>query len=153
MNNKNSLYNEENDFSNKLLYKYSYIKEGIVRIDTPYLDNFNDGIVIYGIQEKNKIIKFTDDGWTLSNLEEMGINLEEQNLNDKDYFSSYEKKLMQTNDIKLIEKSFVLEINGEFKFNEKKLLNLSDKLNLETLISPLIQIIIYVYSFMSKFEK
>ncbi|MBI0110739.1 DUF1828 domain-containing protein [Lactobacillus sp. W8093] len=153
MNNKNSLYNEENDFSNKLLYKYSYIKEGIVRIDTPYLDNFNDGIVIYGIQEKNKIIKFTDDGWTLSNLEEMGINLEEQNLNDKDYFSSYEKKLMQTNDIKLIEKSFVLEINGEFKFNEKKLLNLSDKLNLETLISPLIQIIISVYSFMSKFEK
>lgn len=153
MNNKNSLHNEENDFSNKLLYKYSYIKEGIVRIDTPYLDNFNDGIVIYGIQEKNKIIKFTDDGWTLSNLEEMGINLEELNLNDKDYFSSYEKRLMQTNDIKLIENSFVLEINGEFKFNEEKLLNLSDKLNLATLISPLIQIIISVYSFMSKFEK
>lgn len=153
MNNKDSLHNEENDFSNNLLYKYSYIKEGIVRIDTPYLDNFNDEIVIYGIQEKNKIIKFTDDGWTLSNLEEMGINLEELNLNDKDYFSSYEKKLMQTNDIKLIEKSFVLEINGEFKFNEKKLLNLSDKLNLETLIVPLIQTIISVYSFMSKFEK
>ena len=153
MNNKDSLHNEENDFSNKLLYKYSYIKEGIVRIDTPYLDNFNDGIIIYGIQEKNKIIKFTDDGWTLNNLEEMGINLDERELNDEDYFSSYVKNLMYANNIKLNEKNFVLEINGEFKFNEKKLLNFSDKLNLETLISPLIQIIISVYSFMSKFEK
>lgn len=153
MNNKDSLHNEENDFSNKLLYKYSYIKEGIVRIDTPYLDNFNDGIIIYGIQEKNKIIKFTDDGWTLNNLEEMGINLDERELNDEDYFSSYVKNLMYANNIKLNEKNFVLEINGEFKFNEKKLLNFSDKLNLETLISPLIQIIISVYSFMLKFEK
>lgn len=153
MNNKDSLHNEENDFSNKLLYKYSYIKEGIVRIDTPYLDNFNDGIIIYGIQEKNKIIKFTDDGWTLNNLEEMGINLDERELNDEDYFSSYVKNLMYANNIKLNEKKFVLEINGEFKFNEKKLLNFSDKLNLETLISPLIQIIISVYSFMLKFEK
>lgn len=54
MNNKGSLYNEENSFSNKLLYKYNYIEEKIVGIETPYLDNFNDGIVIYGIQEKIK---------------------------------------------------------------------------------------------------
>lgn len=153
MNNKGSLYNEENSFSNNLLYKYNYIEERIVGIETPYLDNFNDGIVIYGIQEKNKIIKFTDDGWTLNNLEEMGINLDERELNDEDYFSSYVKNLMYANNIKLNKKNFVLEINGEFKFNEKKLLNFSDKLNLETLISPLIQIIISVYSFMSKFEK
>ena len=153
MNNKGSLYNEENSFSNNLLYKYNYIEERIVGIETPYLDNFNDGIVIYGIQEKNKIIKFTDDGWTLNNLEEMGVNLDERELNDEDYFSSYVKNLMYANNIKLNEKNFVLEINGEFKFNEKKLLNFSDKLNLETLISPLIQIIISVYSFMSKFEK
>lgn len=146
MNNKGSLYNEENNFSNNLLYKYNYIEERIVGIETPYLDNFNDGIVIYGIQEKNKIIKFTDDGWTLNNLEEMGINLDERELNDEDYFSSYVKNLMYANNIKLNEKKFVLEINGEFKFNEKKLLNYSDKLNLETLISPLIQIIISVYS-------
>jgi len=146
MNNKGSLYNEENSFSNNLLYKYNYIEERIVGIETPYLDNFNDGIVIYGIQEKNKIIKFTDDGWTLNNLEEMGINLDERELNDEDYFSSYVKNLMYANNIKLNEKNFVLEINGEFKFNEKKLLNFSDKLNLETLISPLIQIIISVYS-------
>lgn len=146
MNNKGSLYNEENNFSNNLLYKYNYIEETIVGIETPYLDNFNDGIVIYGIQEKNKIIKFTDDGWTLNNLEEMGINLDERELNDEDYFSSYVKNLMYANNIKLNEKKFVLEINGEFKFNEKKLLNYSDKLNLETLISPLIQIIISVYS-------
>lgn len=150
MNNKGSLYNEENSFSNKLLYKYNYIEEKIVGIETPYLDNFNDGIVIYGIQEKNKIIKFTDDGWTLNNLEEMGINLDERELNDEDYFSSYVKNLMYANNIKLNEKKFVLEINGEFKFNEKKLLNFSDKLNLETLISPLIQIIISVYSLKSK---
>lgn len=150
MNNKGSLYNEENSFSNKLLYKYNYIEEKIVGIETPYLDNFNDGIVIYGIQEKNKIIKFTDDGWTLNNLEEMGINLDERELNDDDYFSSYVKNLMYANNIKLNEKKFVLEINGEFKFNEKKLLNFSDKLNLETLISPLIQIIISVYSLKSK---
>ena len=101
MNNKGSLYNEENSFSNNLLYKYNYIEERIVGIETPYLDNFNDGIVIYGIQEKNKIIKFTDDGWTLNNLEEMGINLDERELNDEDYFSSYVKNLMYANNIKL----------------------------------------------------
>lgn len=80
----------------------------------------------------------------------MGINLDERELNDEDYFSSYVKNLMYANNIKLNEKKFVLEINGEFKFNEKKLLNFSDKLNLETLISPLIQIIISVYSLKSK---
>ena len=47
--------------------------DDIIRIDTPFLDNFSDEIVIYAIPKPNDFIKLTDDGWTIDNLESQGI--------------------------------------------------------------------------------
>lgn len=52
---------------------FKNIKNNIVQIDLPFLDNFRDEIAIYAIEEPNGQIKLTDDGWTISGLEERGI--------------------------------------------------------------------------------
>lgn len=54
---------------------FDNITDNIVQIDLPFLDNFNDEITIYAIDLPNNKIKLTDDGWTLNNLEEHGVNI------------------------------------------------------------------------------
>ncbi|MDY3299540.1 MAG: DUF1828 domain-containing protein [Limosilactobacillus reuteri] len=54
---------------------FDNITDNIVQIDLPFLDNFNDEITIYAIELPNNKIKLTDDGWTLNNLEEHGVNI------------------------------------------------------------------------------
>lgn len=49
------------------------VKKNIVRIDSPFLDSFQDEIVLYAIQQSNGTIRLTDDGWTINNLEEHGV--------------------------------------------------------------------------------
>ena len=49
------------------------VKKNIVRIDSPFLDSFQDEIVLYAIQQPDGSIRLTDDGWTINNLEEHGV--------------------------------------------------------------------------------
>ncbi|WP_294836632.1 DUF1828 domain-containing protein [uncultured Lactobacillus sp.] len=59
----------------KKSYEYNQLDNGTVEIVSPFLDNFSDEIGMYAIQQKNGKIKLTDDGWTLDNLNSMGINI------------------------------------------------------------------------------
>ncbi|MBB1070152.1 DUF1828 domain-containing protein [Limosilactobacillus sp. RRLNB_1_1] len=54
---------------------FDNITDNIVQIDLPFLDSFSDEIAIYAIELSNNKIKLTDDGWTLNNLEEHGVNI------------------------------------------------------------------------------
>ena len=54
-------------------FSYEQLNNNIIRIDTPFLDNFSDEVVIYAIPKPNNFIKLTDDGWTIDNLESQGI--------------------------------------------------------------------------------
>lgn len=53
-------FNQNNSFKN--------INKHVVQIDLPFLDFFRDEMAIYAIEQANKRIKPTDDGWTLDNL-------------------------------------------------------------------------------------
>lgn len=56
--------------------KFTDVSAGIVKINTPFLDSFNDGIAIYAIDDSETgSITLTDDGWTIDNLESRGIYL------------------------------------------------------------------------------
>lgn len=56
-------------------YQYSNVDSNIIRIDTPFLDNDFDNIVIYVEKLKNGKILLTDDGYTLSNLDSIGFSI------------------------------------------------------------------------------
>ncbi|UQS81898.1 DUF1828 domain-containing protein [Bombilactobacillus folatiphilus] len=56
-------------------YKYQQISNETVRIDLPFLDNFSDEIVMYVISEDADNLRITDDGWTLDNLQSLGLNI------------------------------------------------------------------------------
>lgn len=56
--------------------KFTDVSAGIVKINTPFLDSFNDEIAIYAINDSGTgSITLTDDGWTIDNLESRGIYL------------------------------------------------------------------------------
>lgn len=55
--------------------EYKNINSNIVQIDLPFMDNFSDEISIYAIGLSDGRIKITDDGWTVNNLEDMGVNI------------------------------------------------------------------------------
>ena len=73
--------------------KFTDVSAGVVKINTPFLDSFNDEITIYAIDDSTGSITLTDDGWTIDNLESRGI-----------YLSVYERKQL--------EKYGVVENNG-----------------------------------------
>ncbi|MGI1808890.1 DUF1828 domain-containing protein [Pediococcus pentosaceus] len=55
--------------------KFYNIKSDVVRIDLPFYDNFSDEISIYAIKNRDNTIKISDDGWTINNLEDMGVSI------------------------------------------------------------------------------
>lgn len=57
----------------KQSYEYSQLDNNVIRIDTPFVDNMSDGIVIYAIPNSNNTVTLTDDGWTLDNLKSRGV--------------------------------------------------------------------------------
>lgn len=59
----------------KKSYEYNQLENGAIRIDSPFLDNFSDEIVMYAVPLKNGKLKLTDDGWTLENLDEIGVSI------------------------------------------------------------------------------
>ncbi|RHW52858.1 hypothetical protein DS834_02945 [Lactobacillus bombicola] len=59
----------------KKSYEYNQLDNGIVEIVSPFLDNFSDEIGMYAIPKKNGKIKLTDDGWTIDNLNSIGVNI------------------------------------------------------------------------------
>lgn len=58
--------------------EYKSIENGIVRIDTPFLDNDSDEIILYAEKnnKKDNSIKLTDDGWTIRNLANYGFSID-----------------------------------------------------------------------------
>ncbi|MHA3065755.1 DUF1828 domain-containing protein [Lacticaseibacillus saniviri] len=53
---------------------FKQLKSGAVRIESPFFDSFNDGLVMYAIQDASSgKITLTDDGWTNENLENHGL--------------------------------------------------------------------------------
>ena len=54
-------------------YDYSQLDNGVIRIDTPFMDNMSDGIIIYAVQNSDNTLMLTDDGWTLDNLKSHGV--------------------------------------------------------------------------------
>lgn len=73
-------------------------------IITPFLDNINDNISVYVDHLSDKQILLNDDGYTLNNLEMMGINL-------TDTRKRLLENICKQFNIKIIENS-VLAING-----------------------------------------
>ena len=63
-----------NEFNHRNI-SLSEIENGTIRIDTPYYNRHNDSLIIYAIKEKNNLIRLTDGGYTLDDLENEGINL------------------------------------------------------------------------------
>lgn len=61
-----------------------------VRIDVPFLDNFSDEVTMYAIENSNNTITLTDDGWTIDNLESLGVYIS-KSVNRKRIFN---QKLM-----------------------------------------------------------
>lgn len=64
-----------NDYLNWYSKQISFknVNNDTVRIDLPFLDSFQDEIIIYAIKLADGNIKLTDDGWTINNLEEHGV--------------------------------------------------------------------------------
>lgn len=52
---------------------YENIKSDIVQIDLPFQDDFSDDVTIYAVSMNDGRIKLTDDGWTINNLEDVGV--------------------------------------------------------------------------------
>lgn len=59
--------------SNEFLY--TNIASDVIRIDTPFLDNDFDNVVLYVEPLNNNNLLLTDDGYTLSNLDSMGFSI------------------------------------------------------------------------------
>lgn len=55
---------------------YRTINPQTVQIDVPFLDPFSDEISIYVIAQADNTLLVTDDGWTLSNLADLGVNFQ-----------------------------------------------------------------------------
>lgn len=56
--------------------KFTDVSAGVVKIDTPFLDSFNDEMTIYAVDDPHtSSIVLTDDGWTMDNLESRGFYL------------------------------------------------------------------------------
>ncbi|WP_125703775.1 DUF1828 domain-containing protein [Lacticaseibacillus daqingensis] len=55
-------------------YTFSDLSSDVVKIETPFLDSEFDDIVLYAQSLKSGKIVITDDGWTIDNLESMGIS-------------------------------------------------------------------------------
>lgn len=55
-------------------YTFSNLSDDVVKIETPFLDSEFDDIVLYAQVLKTGKIIITDDGWTIDNLESMGIS-------------------------------------------------------------------------------
>lgn len=55
-------------------YTFSDLNNDVVKIKTPFLDSEFDDIVLYAQELKSGKIVITDDGWTIDNLESMGIS-------------------------------------------------------------------------------
>lgn len=51
------------------------INSDVVRIDLPFYDNFSDEISIYAVGNNDNTIKISDDGWTINNLEDIGVSI------------------------------------------------------------------------------
>lgn len=51
------------------------INSSVVRIDLPFLDAFSDELTLYAVGLPSGRIKITDDGWTLNNLSDSGVNI------------------------------------------------------------------------------
>lgn len=58
---------------------YRTINPQTVQIDVPFLDSFSDEISIYVIAQADNTLLVTDDGWTLSNLADLGVNFQGAN--------------------------------------------------------------------------
>ncbi|MCH4164203.1 MAG: DUF1828 domain-containing protein [Lentilactobacillus diolivorans] len=50
----------------------------VVEIDTPFLDDDFDDIILYAYQSKNQKIMLTDNGWTLDNLSSHGVTFDKR---------------------------------------------------------------------------
>ena len=57
---------------------YTQLDKDIIRIDTPFLDNDFDHIVLYVEFLKNNQVLITDDGYTLANLKSLGFKISNQ---------------------------------------------------------------------------
>lgn len=60
-------------------YIYEDLKSNIVKIDTPFIDNQLDTIVMYAEFLNHEKIRLTDDGWTINNLESRGLTYKKRN--------------------------------------------------------------------------
>ncbi|API89393.1 hypothetical protein BKP56_09065 [Marinilactibacillus sp. 15R] len=60
--------------------EYETIENGIVRIDTPFLDNVSDEIILYAekVAGNKNLIRITDDGWTVRNLSNYGFTIDKR---------------------------------------------------------------------------
>lgn len=57
---------------------YTQLDKDVVRIDTPFLDNDFDHIVLYVEFLSNNQVLITDDGYTLANLKSIGFKISNQ---------------------------------------------------------------------------
>jgi hypothetical protein len=58
---------------------YRTINPQTVQIDVPLLDPFSDEISIYVVAQDAGQLLITDDGWTLSNLADLGVDFQAEN--------------------------------------------------------------------------
>ncbi|MBJ6746250.1 DUF1828 domain-containing protein [Streptococcus sp. 121] len=55
-------------------YKFNQIDQNVIEIQTPFLDNESDSIILYSEFLSSNQVLLTDDGWTLNFLKHHGIS-------------------------------------------------------------------------------
>lgn len=54
---------------------FKQVNKNIIQINLPFTDNFADELTIYAVSLPDGRIKVTDDGWTVNNLESVGVSI------------------------------------------------------------------------------
>lgn len=68
-------------------FEYHDLDKGVVRIDAPFYDRHNDSLILYALIDKFGVIKLTDGGYVLDDLESSGVYI---------FKSSQRKKLLKS---------------------------------------------------------
>ena len=80
-----NLYNEYTQWfnGNTLLTPIESETKPTIKIETPFLDSHNDGMIFYMQKLTEDTVTLTDDGWYLQDLEACGIDLNSSRITEQ----------------------------------------------------------------------
>ena len=93
-----NLYNEYTQWfnGNTLLTPIESETKPTIKIETPFLDSHNDGMIFYMQKLTEDTVILTDDGWYLQDLEACGIDLNNERIREllRHYCTSFDIQII-----------------------------------------------------------